>query len=159
MNGMDWPDHFPPHCPPKGAKSASGTVYRLVQNNPVIAYDLMSQYERARHRARIGKTRTKFMPKHGTLTPFDVGVSVCKTLEDAKNTMAIPGMRKSKKKWQIAEGILNPKLGKIKATPAENRDSHHTWWVPKGVHPHCLTTWSVLSSSPAPRKTRKRVKL
>ena len=140
MTGMDWPDHFPPDCPPKGTKPASGTVYRLVQNDPVKAYDLMSQYERARENKRVGKTQTMFKPKPGPLDPLEVGVSVCRELKDAEVTKEIiPGMDKR----SIAKGTLDPTLGVIKSTPAKRRDSHHTWWVPDGARPERLT-WEII---------------
>src|SRR4051794_11688442 len=42
----DWPDHFPPSCPPPDAVEASGEMYRLVNSDPLTSVDFMSHMER-----------------------------------------------------------------------------------------------------------------
>lgn len=114
---MEWPDHFPENCPPPAAAWANGIVYRFVKNNPpeagdFISYQLLNPEEDYREK-----------------TCQACGISVYRDKDDLlKKQNRVPAKRGS----HIAEGNLNPDIGKILATPHQG-DSHHTLWIHSGI--------------------------
>ncbi len=120
---LQWPDYYPENCPPEAAKSASGTVYRLVQSDPPQSEDFIPLY--------IDKPEN-FERKPISEVCQGCGVSVCKDKQDIERLQSSSGKMR---KRHIAEGELNPTLGVIKHTPSRKYKSHHTWWVPIGIKP------------------------
>jgi hypothetical protein len=116
---MQWPDYFPDDCPPAEAQPASGQVHRLI--------------------AGQGPTNQDFRPYREIypMRKFDApecmvcGLSVYRDIADIARLKArVPAMRKR----LIADGVLQPSLGKILHTPGREK-SHHTWWTPVGAEP------------------------
>ena len=119
---MQWPDYYPEDCPPKDAKPAIETVYRLVKHEPPQAEDFLSSWE-------------EFLGRFPEPTIKNSGISVYTDPEDIprlfdrlKNRIGHLRNRKT------AKGKLNPTLGRIQHTPS-HENSHHTWWKPIGVEP------------------------
>lgn len=119
---LQWPDYYPENCPPETAEPASGTVYRLVQNDPPQAEDFQSSWE-------------EFPGRFPEPTIINSGVSVYtdpqdidRLFERLKNRIGHLRNRKT------ARGELNPMLGMIQNTPSHEK-SHHTWWIPIGTEP------------------------
>ncbi len=114
---MEWPDHFPENCPPPEATEARGIAYRLVKNNPPEDGDFISHKLLHPEEGYKGKTCQA------------CGISVYRDKNDLlKMQNRIPAMRGG----HIAEGNLNPDIGKILATPSHG-NSHHTLWVFSGI--------------------------
>jgi hypothetical protein len=120
---MERSEKFPPNCPPRKAKKASGEVYRLVGSNPPAAKDFRSWYELYKDKT-YNDEATKCQA---------CGLSVYTQKSDVSSLInRIPGLRKKK----IALGKLTPDLGVMLNTPSfENEQSHHTWWFPVGKEP------------------------
>lgn len=116
---MKWPEFYPENCPPEDAEPASGTVYRLVRHDPPQAEDFKTPWE-------------EYPGRFPEPTIENCGLSVHTDLHDSERLKdRVPQFRKR----QIAEGILNPKLGMIQHTPLPEDESHHDWWVPVGTDP------------------------
>ena len=129
---LEWSDFYPANCPPAEAELASGTVYRLVQNDLPRAKDFRTLFEE-----RPGW----FENKPITIVCKGCGVSVHTDLQDVKRLK-----NRYKRKFgrcKIAEVELNPTHGVIQHTPSKEK-SHHTWWVPVGVEPWVV--FNVISS-------------
>ena len=122
---LEWPDFYPENCPPAGVERASGTVYHLVQHDPPQTEDFITYYEE----------NPKFFESNPHLICKGCGVSVYTDLRDIRR---LKKRSKKLKNRHIAEGKLNPTLGRIQHTPSRRRKSHHTWWVPIGIK-----SWSV----------------
>ncbi len=122
---LEWPDFYPENCPPAEAEQASGTVYRLVRHDPPQAEDLKTYFEE----------NPRFFDSKPELLCKGCGVSVYTDLRDIRR---LKKRSKKLKNRHIAEGKLNPTLGRIQHTPSRRRKSHHTWWVPIGIK-----SWSV----------------
>ena len=115
---LEWPDFYPVNCPPKEAKPASGTVYRLVRYNPAQAEDFKTPWE-------------EYPGRFPAPTITNCGLSVHTDLQDSEKLKnRIPKFRRR----QIAEGELNPTLGMIQHTRSLEQ-SHHSWWIPIGTAP------------------------
>ena len=115
---MQWPDYYPENCPPKEAKPASGTVYRLVRHNPPQAEDFLSTWE-------------EFPGRFPKPTIKNSGVSVYTNLQDIERLKKRIRQLKDRK---TAEGKLNPMFGLIQRTEGKEK-FHHTWWIPIGAEP------------------------
>ena len=115
---LQWPDFYPENCPPTEAKSASGTVYRLVKHNPPRSEDFLSTWEEFPGRFREPTIRIS-------------GTSVHRNLQDSEQLKNRIGSLRNRK---ITQGELNPALGVIQHTPSHEK-SHHTWWIPIGAEP------------------------
>lgn len=117
---MKWPHFYPANCPPRGAKPASGKMYRLVQHNPAQAEDFTTPFEenpkRFNNRANVR----------------NCGLSVHKDPQDSERLKRSVRIFKDR---QVAEGNLTPKFGKIEHTPSSEFKSHYTWWMPVGIEP------------------------
>lgn len=121
---MEWPEYFPPSCPPVTAKKASGKVYRFIDK---------------KHKSPQDKDFLSWKEEH----PNEViqgkecqscGLSIYISLEEAKRVARlIPKLRKMK----IAEGNLVKDSGKIENTPSCNSKDHFTWWIPKNLPKPC----------------------
>ena len=68
--------------------------------------------------------------------PFEaVGLSVITDQEDASRLRKrYPRMAQTLLKY-AASGVLEPRHGKIKPTPRQKNESHHTWWKYDKVDP------------------------
>ena len=112
---LKWPPFYPENCPPPGAESASGKVYRLVRNDPPKARDFLSTWEE--------------YPGRFSKSIVTCGTSVYTDRQDIERLKKrIPQFNDRK----TAKGELNSKLGVIQRT---GRRSHHTWWIPIGIKP------------------------
>ena len=120
---LEWPDFYPANCPPVEAEPASGTVYRLVRNNPPRMEDFRTPFEE-----NPGRFNNKPSIKN-------CGLSVHTDMQDSEQLQKMTKMIPRFKNSQIAEGELNPTLGLIQHTPSSKYKSHHSWWVPVGTEP------------------------
>lgn len=115
---MEWPDFYPENCPPTEAESASGTVYRLVRNNPPQAEDFKSTWE-------------EFPGRFPEPTIKNSGVSI---YTDPQDIERLKNRIRQLRDRKTAEGELNPALGFIQQTEGKEK-SHYTWWIPIGAKP------------------------
>ena len=111
---------FIQRTPPTEAEPAPGTVYRLVQHNPVQAEDFKTPFE---------ENPKRFDNKP---TIQNCGVSIHTDPQDSEKLRN--RIRKFRRR-QIAESELNPTLGMIRHTPSLEEKSHHAWWIPIGAEP------------------------
>lgn len=121
---LEFPKFYPPNCPEEGFEPASGTVYRLVLNNPVQAEDFESPFEEKSQR---------FKNKPNKIKCRSCGLSVHTNPQDSETLKKWVGKLRNA---QIAKGELNTTLGVIKYTPStKSGESHVSWWVPVGAEP------------------------
>jgi hypothetical protein len=120
---LEWPSFYPTNCPPAGAEPASGTVYRLVRNDPAQPEDFKTPFEENPRRFN-NKPSIK-----------NCGLSVHTDMQDSEQLKTVMKMVPRFKDTQIAEGELNPTLGMIQHTPSSEYRSHRSWWVPIGAEP------------------------
>lgn len=113
----DWPDWFPPNCPPPEAADASGEFYRLVSEDPPVEADFRSN----RELADAGEARATWPESKECQA---CGLSVTETLADAEATRKAFGALRKKR---IAVGAVDGD-GKLLATPSRKAPSHHSWW-------------------------------
>lgn len=115
---FSWPDFFPDACPPVEADLATGTVLRLVANDPPSPDDFRPWCV---ENGRLAKTK-----------PCEsCSLSVYGLLEDVRRMQKrVPGQRPK----AVAQGELNSEMGLTKPTP-HKKDSHLSWWIPEGVDP------------------------
>lgn len=122
---MGWIDDLPDGCPPDDAQSPSGSVIRLVRNNPPAAEDFVSLADE-----RPGKEW-----ETAELDCQARGLSVFRDRTDAIGvTNRVPALRGR----LLAEADLTGAEGAIKQTGQNPRSSHHTWWVPSNSSPEEL---------------------
>ena len=119
-DGVVFPNHYPPDCPPGDAEEATGVVYRVTRSDPPTPDDFLSFNELG---VRLRKD-----------TPFarcqSRGLSVFRSLADARHLLlAIPATGD-----YIAEGTLTPERGRTKLTPVHVRPTHTTWWCAEGIN-------------------------
>lgn len=126
----EWPDEFPENCPPPNAVSSRGTYYRVVKHSPPSSSDFVSVYNENQGRADR-------LVESGDISQCRImGLSVLSELSDAIQCI----------KWMPRMGSLiatvatHPEEGKMLATPARRRPSHHTWWVIRGFDPSTNAT-------------------
>lgn len=108
----EWPDYYESDTPPKSAVSASGSSYRLVDNNPPIREDFRSTYEEFPER------------KYPSISDFicACGTSHYSELEEIiKKKNLFPKLRSKK----VAQGNLNSTLGMMLDT---FEAKHYTIW-------------------------------
>ncbi|MDB9448331.1 hypothetical protein [Dolichospermum circinale] len=120
---MKWPQYFPKNCPSEAAQPISGTIYRLVDNNPPTSDDFRSWREQ-----NIDQPCPKNITECQTcgLSVFTSETGVC----NARNK--IPALRKK----QVALGYGNSDLGVMLNTPSRKTgNDHHTWWFPANQEP------------------------
>jgi hypothetical protein len=120
---LEWPSFYPTNCPSAGAEPASGTVYRLVRNDPAQPEDFKTPFEENPRRFN-NKPSIK-----------NCGLSVHTDMQDSEQLKTVMKMVPRFKDTQIAEGELNPTLGMIQHTPSSEYRSHRSWWVPIGAEP------------------------
>lgn len=115
---MNWPDHFPPGCPPEAAEVTHGVVFRLVEHEHPKERDFISYF--------LAK------PNETWKNPCKAcGLSVYTVLEDVlRLKRRVPATRR---KW-IAKENLQEQDGRFMHTPT-NGDSHHSWWMPNDIDP------------------------
>ena len=113
-----WPTHFPADCPPVDAQPTNGTYYRIVKSDPPDLNDLVSQFLRNQGLAQNNV-------KQGKATLCEtMGLSTFTDINDAVNCFCqIPKLGD-----KIARLTLGQAAGKVKATPRNFWESHHTWW-------------------------------
>lgn len=119
-----WPQFFPNNCPPVDAEPATGVVFRLTRGDIPLHEDFLSHRERFRDRDFENECEA-------------CGLSVYRDASDARRAIAIA---KGFRKKRIAQGEINPDMGKIKHTPRDNEygASHLTWWLHFGQEPASL---------------------
>ena len=138
---MQWPEWFPPGCPPADANHASGTFYRLVGNDPPAPDDFTPGFLLFPGRNFCKRPQ----PTHGVSRLFMAcGLTVFRAKEDATRMKEIVPRLRNK---FLAGGELMPDLGKIKHTPHHEGCSHHCWWVPNGMDP--THRFTVIDEEPA----------
>ena len=120
---LEWPDFYPANCPPAEAEPASGTVYRLVRNDPPQAEDFLSTWE-------------EFPGRFPEPTIQISGTSVYKDPQDIER---LKNRVRHLRNRKTAEGELNSTLGFIQRTKGREK-SHHTWWIPIGAEPRLVFT-------------------
>lgn len=123
---LDWPGHFPASCPPEGAESTDGEVYRLVSPDGPKNADFVSHKVLSPHK-NWGKKECQAC-----------GLSVHTTQNGGERLKRrIPALRKK----QSAVARLRPPHGLLLNTPSSADSEHHTWWVPVSLQdPSALFT-------------------
>ncbi len=124
---LTWPDIYPANCPPADAKPASGTIYRLVRQDPAQAQDFKSNFEESLENPSINPSIK------------NCGLSVHTDSQDSEQLKKRVGKFRSR---LIAKSRLSPTLGMIRHT-ASIEESHHTWWVPVEAKP--WTVFNIMS--------------
>jgi len=110
-----FPNSWPPDCPPADAVDASGVVFRLVKNDPPNPSDFETHAESGR------------LPKADPC--LRRGLSVFRDPQDAFHCRRIlPKLGN-----MIASGALQPSDGKTKLTSGR-QPTHTTWWAYEGVN-------------------------
>lgn len=126
---MQWPTHFPPHCPPLDAQPVTVVVYMLV-SSPINPMDFLPLYDR--DPAQSFPSSELLCQAHG-LSVF----------EDVQDVDRVRRRVKRLRDQVIAQGDLTPDVGVLKPTNSRFGNSHRTWWVSAGVKPwlyfHMLT--------------------
>lgn len=106
---MNFPEHWPPHCPPDDAQDAQGVYFRVVADNLPTA-DSFKSY------AELGLATAAHPCKR-------LGLSVLRTLDDAiHQTRLFP-----KHGRYVCRADLAPEHGKTLATRG-TLPTHTTWW-------------------------------
>lgn len=117
----EWPDHYPPMCPPADARPARGIFIRFVDAWPPEGEDTMSHVE-----LRISGRRTFKSDSFGDMECEASGYSVFEDIQSAKK--AQKAMAPLRRKLAASIDVTGP--GVIKRTG--RREGHHTWWRPVG---------------------------
>lgn len=122
MSGYAWPPALPADCPPPDAVAAGGRVFRLVDADPPGRDDFLPAAVASPGRQFEGNECISF------------GLSVYLARDDAEATRdRYKGFRGK----AVAEGWLEPRMGKTHRTPTQSAPSHVTWWLYEGlVHDH-----------------------
>lgn len=116
----DWPDFYPPQCPPADAQAAFGHYFRLVDDTPPSGEDTMTHVELK----SVGK---RYKNKDfGDQQCMAAGFSVFDELAAAERTRKSVGPLRKKKVAKV--DVTGP--GAVKQTGSNL--SHHTWWRPTG---------------------------
>lgn len=116
---MEWTEELPENCPPADAEPPSGSVVRLVNNDPPADADFLS----------LAELNPSKIWNDDELDCQSRGLSVYRDRADALRTKArIPALRGR----LLAEADIAGEAGLIKATPParDPKSSHHTWWIP-----------------------------
>jgi hypothetical protein len=117
----EFPEWFPPNCPPGGAALADGIVYRFVAKDPVDPEDFLSHHE-------LGLALQSNPCRRCSL-------SVYKSLEVARARLRDLRKRNPKRaERSIARGTLTPADGRM--MQAGNDPEHHEWWAFRGIERH-----------------------
>jgi hypothetical protein len=115
-----WPEWFPENCPPATAAPATGTFYRLVEEETVTRDDFRS----VRELLRLGlKSRQYWSDEEESNA---VACSVHAVIDDAEKTRKSIGALKNRR---IAQGEIDGD-GRVLHTPSRLTHSHHSWWRP-----------------------------
>lgn len=122
---LEWPDGYPPGCPPPDAVDAAGEVYRVVNADPPTAEDF-----------RPWRAENPLSPGEKD-KPSAWGTSVFGDLSDALQILAMKSRVKGVSSWHVALGTLKAEFGKMSqpSGPKARRPSHRDWWIPKDVDP------------------------
>lgn len=111
-----WPSFFPGRCPPADAKDSQGIVYRGITGNTPVEQDFLSYEELNKP---LGDPCER------------CGLSVYRSLAEFEHVLnrISPKLRKKIGCQHIARVTLDPALGKLKATPSNSSNGHHTLWI------------------------------
>lgn len=121
---MEWHNPLPDDCPPSDAKTAKGDFYRLIKRQHACpcAEDFRSWRE-----DNVGKELPNGMGECQAC-----GLSVLQSLDDVRRLQKrVPAFRRD----VAAIGSLTPDLGRVKHTPTQRENSHHTWWLSREAQP------------------------
>jgi len=113
----EWPESFPPACPPEDAVAAKGEFFRLVDDVPPVSDDFKSNLE-------LRRLGVRFKGQRWSDDCIAAGLSVTQEFEDLKRLRESVGPMRKKK---IAVGRVDGS-GVMKATPSLSQASHYTWW-------------------------------
>jgi hypothetical protein len=122
---MQFPAYFSANCPPATAQPASGTVYYLVNSEPLTPEDFWSKRQR--------NPDKRFSQKSKECQAC--GISVYTDIEDV---LLLRREIQSFQNHQISVGQLIPEMGVILPTPSEFFPSHRTLWLAVGSQPWLL---------------------
>ncbi len=105
----EWPEHFPPGCPPADARDLADPVLYLVSSNPPVAKDFESAAQRGAF----------------------PGAPACEraALSCGLTLTYIAALRKSVprlRSMMIAQALLHAEHGKLKPT---GKPGHHSMWL------------------------------
>jgi hypothetical protein len=118
----EWPESFPPACPPEDAVPAEGDFYRLVDTSQPTDGDFMSGLELQASGQRNKNRKWPDLCEAAALSLFG-------DLDETRYVRESTGPMRSMK---IARGNVSCS-GVMKATPHPPRNrSHHSWWRPVG---------------------------
>lgn len=132
---MDWPNHYPPQCPPSEAETAQQTIYRFLARRNARARDFLSYYEIDIKKVQEGK---KERPEDwGGKACIARGLSVFTELDHCYEMQAlVPAMRKK----SVGELELASADGARLLRTRGQHPEHHTLWLPSynGLEDRCL---------------------
>ncbi|MFF4594962.1 hypothetical protein [Amycolatopsis sp. NPDC001319] len=129
----EWPETFPPSCPPEDAVTPpNGDFYRFVGAESITESDFYNHHELL----ALGRVRSRFWDDDCKAA----GLSLYRELEESKKQRQAVGPLRKK---LIARGKIAGS-GLSKHTPSERTPSHHTWWRPVGDE--AWKTFSVVAS-------------
>ena len=113
---LEWPDHFPPSCPPSEAESQNHEVYRVVFNDPPQLVDFLSSTVRHPH-------------------PWPTQAEQCKAcgISVWLNEMKATGLLRRFQGGMVAKGNISPDVGVSLKTCGRG---HITWWILKNSEPN-----------------------
>ena len=115
---MKFRSHVPENCPPEDAEASSGQVYRMVKENP-SPEDFLSFREL----------------KPGKAYPSECIASGLSVYTDAEGVRRLRSRVPRFRKMNVAIGMLDENHGKMKNTPSNMHESHHTWWLTEKLEP------------------------
>ena len=110
-------------CPPTDAETASGVVYRIVENNPPDKDDFIPMAKSRTRNFKGFKTPEQQCNAHG----LSVFRNIQEALEAKDNSKHLSDISKP----AVAE--LTPSCGLIKGGTSRRYTSHFTWWPPEDM--------------------------
>lgn len=116
---FNWPDTFPPACPPSDAVvPPDGAFFRLVDGDPVTENDFRNHPQLLAD----GDIRARFWGDEC----IAAGLSLCRDVKDADALRQAVGPLRRKK---VARGEIAGS-GLTKKTHSNVATTHYTWWRP-----------------------------
>ena len=115
---MKFRSHIPENCPPEDADVSSGSAYRMVKGDP-SPEDFLSFRELKPDKAY----------------PSECIASGLSVYTDAEGIRRLRSRVPRFRKMNVAIGKLDENHGKMKNTPSNMHESHHTWWLAEDIEP------------------------
>jgi hypothetical protein len=126
ISGQRFHGDLPEGCPLEDAAEMTLVAFRFVTQDPPARDDFLTPREEKKRKGHYMKYLSH------RLECMANGISVYALAEDARFVRETSGSLRHKK---LARGVIELKSGVVAHTP-KNSNSHHTWWLYKGVSPH-----------------------